>query len=127
MWPLCHICAMDDEDLKTLVFIGSSRKDIRKFPNAVRDDVGFDLYEVQQGKTPDTAKSFKSLSGVMELVERYDTDTFRVVYVAKLGEVVYVLHCFKKKSKQGIKTPKEDIEIIKQRYKQALALSKSGK
>ena len=117
---------MDDEDLKTLVFIGSSRKDIRKFPNAVRDDVGFDLYEVQRGKTPDTAKSFKSLSGVMELVERYDTDTFRVVYVAKLGEVVYVLHCFKKKSKQGIKTPKEDIDIIKQRYKQALALSKSG-
>jgi phage-related protein len=118
---------MDDKDLKTLVFIGSSRKDIRKFPNAVRDDVGFDLYEVQRGKMPDTAKSFKSLSGVMELVKRYDTDTFRAVYVANLGGVVYVLHRFKKKSKQGIKTPKEDIDIIKQRYKKALALSKSGK
>ena len=118
---------MDEEDLKTLVFIGSSRKDIRKFPNAVRDDIGFDLYEVQQGKTPDTAKSFKGLSGVMELVERYDTNTFRTVYVAKLGGVVYVLHCFKKKSKQGIKTPKEDIKTIKQRYKQALALSKPDK
>lgn len=118
---------MDDEGLKTLVFIGNSRKDIRKFPNAVRDDIGFDLYEVQRGKTPESAKSFKGLSGVMELVERYNTDTFRTVYVAKLGGVVYVLHCFKKKSKQGIKTPKEDIEIIKQRYKQALALSKSSK
>jgi len=118
---------MDDENLKTLVFIGSSRKDIRKFPNAVRDDIGFDLYEVQRGKTPDTAKSFKGLSGVMELVERYDTDTFRTIYVAKIGRVVYVLHCFKKKSKQGIKTPKEDIKTIKQRYKQALALSKPDK
>jgi len=117
---------MDDEDLKTLVFVGSSRKDIRKFPNAVRDDVGFELYEVQRGRTPDSAKSFKSLSGVMELVERYDSDTYRAVYVANLGGVVYVLHCFKKKSKQGIKTPKEDIDIIKQRYKQALGLSKSG-
>ncbi|MBT4664207.1 MAG: type II toxin-antitoxin system RelE/ParE family toxin, partial [Methylococcales bacterium] len=56
---------------------------------------------------------------VMELVERYNKDTYRAVYVANIGGVVYVLHCFKKKSKQGIKTPKEDIDLIRQRLRQA--------
>ncbi|MBT3923939.1 MAG: type II toxin-antitoxin system RelE/ParE family toxin, partial [Nitrospina sp.] len=54
-----------------------------------------------------------------ELVERYNKDTYRAVYVANIGGVVYVLHCFKKKSKQGIKTPKEDIDLIRQRLRQA--------
>ncbi len=55
----------------------------------------------------------------MELVERYSKDTYRAVYVANIEGVVYVLHCFKKKSKQGIKTPKEDIDLIRQRLRQA--------
>lgn len=111
--------AMDDEQLKPLVFIGSSRRELRDFTKAVRDDIGFDLYQVQRGRTPATAKPFKGLPGVMEIAERFNKDTYRAVYVADLGETVYVLHCFKKKSKQGVKTPKEHLNVIAQRYKAA--------
>lgn len=112
------------DDLKPLNFIGSTRKDILKFPKAVRYDVGFDLYRIQQSRTPESTKPLKGLSGVMEIVERYDTDTYRAVYVANLGGEVYVLHCFKKKSKRGIKTPKEDIDVIKHRLRLAKEHSK---
>jgi len=95
-----------------------------KLPKAVRYDIGFDLYRIQQGRTPESAKPLKGLSGVMEIVERYDTDTYRTVYVANLGGEVCVLHCFKKKSKRGIKTPKEDIYIIKHRLRLAKEHSK---
>ena len=53
----------------------------------------------------------------MELVKRYDKDTYRAVYVTNIGDIIYVLHCFKKKLKQGIKTPKSDIDLIKQRLR----------
>ena len=104
--------------------MGGSRRDLRNLPKAVRNNIGVDLYTVQYGKTPESAKSFKGLKGVMEIVERYATDTYRAMYVATLGDTVYVLHCFKKKSKRGIKTPQADIDIITQRYKEAKALAK---
>jgi phage-related protein len=59
-------------------------------------------------------------AGVYEIVKRYDTDTYRAVYAVKIGETVYVLHAFQKKSKRGIKTPQADVDLIKQRYKDAL-------
>jgi len=112
------------DDLKPLFFVGSARKDMQKFPKTVRYDIGFDLYRVQQGKTHEMAKPLKGLSGVMEIVERYDTDTYRAVYVTNLGGCVYVLHCFKKKSKRGIKTPKKDIDVIKHRLRLAIEHNK---
>ena len=113
--------------MKPLDFIGTARKDLKKFPQTVRDNIGFDLYEVQRGKTPATAKSLKGLPGVMELVERYRKDTYRAVYVTNIEDVIYVLHCFKKKSKQGIKTPKGDMDLIRQRLRVAQKQSKGGK
>lgn len=107
-----------------LKFIGSALKDLKQFPGKVKREIGFDLDMVQSGETPATAKPLTGLSGVMELVERYNKDTYRAVYVANIGEIVYVLHCFKKKSKQGIKTPKEDIDLIRQRLRQ---VQKEGK
>ncbi|RUT07148.1 hypothetical protein DSM106972_024090 [Dulcicalothrix desertica PCC 7102] len=75
---------------------------------------------VQAGETPMEAKLFKGVgSGVYEIIKRYDTDTYRAVYTVKIGKKVYVLHAFRKKSKQGIKTPQADIDLIKQRYKDA--------
>lgn len=59
-----------------------------------------------------------------EIVKRYDTDTYRAVYAVKIGEKIYVLHAFQKKSKQGIKTPLADVDLIKQRYKDAVAREK---
>lgn len=107
-------------DQKDLCFVGSSRKDLLKFPKKARRHIGFDLHSVQCGETPATAKPLKGLPGVMELVEDYDKDTYRAVYVANIGTLVYVLHCFKKKSKQGIRTPKKELDLIKERLRVAL-------
>lgn len=108
--------------LRPLVWMGDSRKNIRAFPQEVRVAVGYALQLVQAGETPLDAKPFKGVgSGVYEIVKRYDTDTYRAVYVVKIGEKIYVLHAFQKKSKKGIKTPQTDVDLIKQRYKNALA------
>ena len=108
--------------LRPLVWMGDSRKNIRTFPQEVRTSVGYALQLVQAGETPLDAKPFKGVvSGVYEIVKRYDTDTYRAVYAVKIGEKIYVLHAFQKKSKKGIKTPQMEVELIKQRYKDALS------
>ena len=103
--------------MKRVIWIGSSRKDLKGFPIRVRRDIGQALYTAQQGETDPTAKSFKGFSGasVMEIVERYNTNTYRAVYTTKFARTLYILHAFQKKSKQGIKTTKQDITLIKQR------------
>ncbi|WP_373536222.1 type II toxin-antitoxin system RelE/ParE family toxin [Microcoleus sp.] len=117
----------DSEDiieiaLRPLVWMGDSRRNIRDFPQEVQKAVGYALQLVQAGETPLQAKPFKVVgSGVYEIVKRYDNDTYRAVYAVKIGEKVYVLHAFQKKSKQGIKTPQADVDLIKQRYKDAVA------
>ena len=79
----------------------------------------------QAGKIPLEAKHFKGVgSGVYEIVKRYDNDTYRAVYAVKIAETIYILHAFQKKSKKGIKTPQADIELIKQRYKDAVLREK---
>ncbi len=118
---------IDGEDtneiyLRPLVWMGDSRRNIRSFPDEVQASVGYALQLVQAGETPADAKPFKGVSsGVYEISKRYDTDTYRSVYAVKIGEKIYVLHAFQKKSKQGIKTPQSDVDLIKQRYKDALA------
>ena len=107
---------------RPLRWIRSSQKDYRKFPPKVQDNFGFELFLAQTGQHPPTAKLLKGLgSGVVELVDDFDGDTYRAVYTVRFASAVYVLHAFKKKSKQGIKTPQGDIELIKQRLKDAQA------
>ncbi len=107
--------------LRSLVWMGDSLSNIRAFPPEVRTAVGYALQLVQAGETPISAKPFKGIaSGVYEIVKRYDTDTYRAIYVFKIGEKIYILHAFQKKSKQGIKTPQSDVDLIKQRYKDAI-------
>ena len=121
----------EEKTLKSLDFVGSSRRDIREFPEEVRQDIGYALFEVQKGGKPTSAKPLKGFggAGVLEIIENFDGDTYRAVYTVKFQKVVYVLHCFQKKSKHGIKTPQKEIDLIKQRL---LALrcrqgSRSGK
>jgi phage-related protein len=109
--------------LKQLVWIGSSRADLKGLPPEVQDDIGYALYQAQLGHFPDSAKHLKGLGGVIEIIEDFDKSTYRVVYATKLGECLYVLHVFQKKSKNGIKTPKEDIELIKRRLQTAKAIA----
>lgn len=110
---------MKKKEDKQLDWVGSSREDIRKFPEDVKGDMGYALREVQQGKKPASAKPLKGFkgAGVLEIIEDYRTDTYRAVYTVKFAETVYVLHCFQKKAKKGIQTPKQDIELIKRRLK----------
>lgn len=102
---------------KPIEWLGSSREDLRAFPLKVRRGFGYALYAAQQGDTDPAAKPLKGFggAGVMEIVERHDGDAYRAVYTAKLGETVYVLHVFQKKSKHGIATPKRDMDLIRQR------------
>lgn len=107
--------------LKALCWVGSSKSDLKNMPLAVQKEIGFSLHQIQEGKMPSNSKPLTGLgSGVMEIVSDYNKNTYRAVYVIKLGNKVYVLHSFQKKSKTGIKTQKKDIDLIKRR----LALAK---
>lgn len=114
-----HNIKIDDIELKPIRFVGSAAADLRLMPKTVKVKIGQDLQYVQAGETPESAKPLKGFAGVMEIVARFDKDTYRSVYTVEIKGVVYVLHCFKKKSKHGIKTPKEDIDLIRNRLQQA--------
>ncbi len=106
---------------KPVEWIGSSRDDLREFPEDVQQMMGFALYRAQLGKKHPDAKPLKGFKGasILEIVENYDGDTYRAVYTVKFEEIVYVLHSFQKKSKHGIATPKQDINLIETRLKRA--------
>ena len=110
--------------VKLLVWVGSSLKELREFPSAVQDEMGFALYEAQCGLKPLDAKPLKGFGGanVLEIVSDYRTDTYRAVYTVRFNDQVYVLHAFQKKSKKGIATSQSDIELIRRRLTQAEAL-----
>ena len=95
-------------------------------PDDVIDVFGFALHLAQAGKKHDQAKPLKGFggAGVLEVVEDHLGDTYRAVYTVKIAEAVYVLHCFQKKSKQGIETPRHDLDLIRERLKAAQAHAK---
>ncbi|MEQ8999417.1 MAG: type II toxin-antitoxin system RelE/ParE family toxin [Coleofasciculus sp. B1-GNL1-01] len=107
--------------LKPVEWVGSSLEDLKTFPEEVQQVVGYALYLAQCGEKHPSAKPLKGFkgAGVLEVVENFDKDTYRAVYTVKLAGVVYVLHAFQKKSKQGIATPKQEIELIEARLKRA--------
>ena len=111
---------------KPLAWIGSSKKDLMALPLDVRKFFGHALDFAQRGDKHDAAKVLKGFggAGVLELVEDDQDGTYRAVYTVKFAEAVFVLHCFNKKSKRGIETPKEDMDIIRARLKVAEALAK---
>ena len=95
------------------------KKQLMTFPQEVRTQVGYALSEAQMGRKAGYAKPMIGLgAGVFEIVADHDGDTYRSVYAVKLGEDIYVLHSFQKKSTIGIKTPKPDIDLIKARLSQ---------
>ncbi len=107
--------------VKEIAWIGSTLKDLRRCPQQVRKDIGKALYAAQCGETDPAAKPLKGFGGthVMEIVERYRTDTYRAVYAARFENAVYVLHVFRKKAKKGRETPKQDMALIRQRLAEA--------
>ena len=103
---------------KPVIWIGSSLRDLRGLPEQVRKDIGKALYAAQLGMKDPAAKPLKGFGGtqVMEIVERFKTDTYRAVYAAQFESAIYVLHVFQKKAKKGRATPKHDIDVIKARF-----------
>ena len=111
---------------KPLEWIGSCHKDLLALPADVRRFFGFALSLAQAGDKHDAAKVLRGFggAGVLEVVEDDAGGTYRAVYTVKFAEAVFVLHCFQKKSKRGIATPNEDIDIIHARLKIAQAYVK---
>lgn len=107
------------EERNPLHFVGSSKVDLSAFPEEVKEDIGYALHQAQMGQKSRAAKPLKGFggAGVLEIVDGFDGDTYRGVYTVKFADVVYVLHCFQKKSKKGRKLPKPDSDIIKRRLK----------
>src|SRR5258708_33038140 len=106
---------------RPIIWIGSSRRDLRGFPREVRRDIGQALYAAQQGETDPSAKPLRGFGGgsVLEIIADHEGDTWRAVYTVRYPEAIYVLHAFQKKSKRGIATSKKDMNLIRRRLADA--------
>ena len=104
----------DIMSIKPVEWLGDSRERVREFSDEARGDVGFELWEVQQGKEPSNWKPMPSIGlGVKEIRVRAG-EAYRLIYVARFSEAVYVLHAFEKKSR---KTSRPDVELARNRFR----------
>lgn len=110
--------------MKRLFWLGSSREDLKQFPDEVQDEMGHGLYLAQMGDRHNHAKTRSGFCSakVLELRESDRSGTYRVVYTIEMAEFIFVLHAFQKKSKSGIATPQQEIDLIKRRLKDAKVL-----
>jgi phage-related protein len=113
---------------RPIVWIGSSRRDLRGFPRGVRRDIGLALYAAQQGETDPAAKPLRGFGGasVLEIVADHKGDTWRAIYTVRFPEAIYVLHAFQKKSMRGIATSKKDLDLVRHRLVEAERLHREG-
>ena len=104
--------------IKSAEFLGDAIEVLRAFPDKARQDAGFQLDKVQRGEEPDDSKPMPSIgAGVKEIRIRDEAGAFRVVYLARLADAVYVLHCFQKKTQE---TSQKDIKLARKRYKELM-------
>lgn len=113
--------------MKKVIWVGSSYENFMEFPHEVRHATGYALYQAQLGKKHEHTKVLSGMgsAGVMEIRENDRNGTYRVVYTVEMKDFVFVLHAFQKKSKSGIATPKQELELLKNRIRDAKALYKS--
>ncbi len=105
---------------REIIWMVDSKENLISFPDEVRRNMGYALSFAQVGFTHQAAKIFKGFgSGIYEIVDEDPSGTYRVVYAVQIGEKLYVLHVFQKKSKTGIKTPKKEVDLIERRLKMA--------
>jgi len=107
--------------LKPIEWVGSSKSDLREFPDEARRVIGVALFAAQTGGEDPNAKALQGFGGrsVLEIVDDFAGDAYRCVYTVRFAGAIYVLHCFQKKSRRGSRTPQVDIEMIKSRLKSA--------
>lgn len=109
--------------MKDLEFVGTSQDDLKNFPAAARRDAGFQLHYVQMGQEPSDWKPMKTVGGGAMEIRIHSEGEWRIIYVAKFADAVYVLHAFEKKTQ---KTRQSDIALAQQRYKEVLKREKAG-
>jgi phage-related protein len=111
--------------LRPLVWMGSAKRDLQAFPTGAQKMSGDQLQLIQFGGMPKDATPFHGVgSGILEIAISYATDALRTVVAVPLGSAIFVLHAFQTKSKTGKKTPRQDVDLIKKRYKEAQELAK---
>ncbi len=113
--------------IKKVIWIGSSYKDLMDFPDLIRRAMGHALFAAQEGKLHPHAKVLSGMgsAGIQEIRENDESGTYRVIYTVEMKERVFVLHAFQKKSKSGIATPKQELDLLNARLKEAKVLYKS--
>jgi phage-related protein len=105
----------EGSSLAEVLWLGDSRDVLRSFPGRVQGDLGYALYQVQLGQMPPDSKPMKSVgAGVYELREQDARGWYRLFYLKKIADAIYVLHCFEKRTAQ---TEKKDIKVAKERLK----------
>ena len=108
-------------ELKPIRWIGTSLRDLRSFPRAVRIEIGHALFTAQEGGLDPAAKPLKGFGGasVLEIVTSHQGNAWRAVYTVRFPDAIYVLHVFQKKSTKGIATPTRELDLIKRRLSEA--------
>lgn len=105
-------------DTRPISWVKRALRDYQKFPKGAQVEIRRALIVAAEGAKAENAKPMKGLvAGVIEIVLKYRADAYRVVYVLQIKEAIWVVHVFQKKSKTGIKTPKQDIDLMKKRIK----------
>ena len=105
---------------RPIIWVASSKEDLKALSEEVQDHIGFALYQAQIGLKHRDAKPLKGLgSGVFEVVSAFRGDAYRAVYSVGFPEVVYVLHVFQKKSRKRIATPRAEIDLVRRRFSRA--------
>jgi len=107
--------------VKPIVWLRSSKEDLKRFPEPARRHIGYALKMAQEGEKHPDAKPLKGFgsAAVVEIVEDHDRNTYRAVYTVQFSEAIYVLHCFQKKSHHGIATDRRELDLVRERLKRA--------
>ena len=120
------MAAKPPAELKPLAWVGSAKRDLLALPEEVIDAFGYALYVAQTGKKHEKAKALHGFgsAGILEIVEDWRGNAYRAVYTVRFSAAVFVLHVFQKKAKRGIATPRQDMELIRERLKVAEQMAK---
>ena len=120
MLDLAYHVRMEAVRPKQVVWVGDSLERLRQFPREVQHEIGHAVFLAQIGGKHLRAKPLKGLgSGVLEIVSDFSGEAYRAVYTVRLAARIFVLHVFQKKSRKGISTPRQEMELVKQRLKRA--------
>jgi len=106
---------------KGIIWVSSSLEDLKRFPEPVQKVMGFALFQAQCGGKHLQARPLKGFggAGVLEIIEDFDGNAFRMVYTVRFADAVYVLHAFQKRSKRGTKTPNREMDVVRARLRMA--------